>query len=114
MLRRIVQVVTFFVLTLAAFVAGVAWIPALVASGYIFLVGWVASGIWIMVISRRYIKRSDATRSAHIHAVRATTLLIAGGCAHPWCDNTGAHLCVRPYEHRGPHACGYCVEAVDR
>ena len=114
MLRRIVQVVTYFVLTLAAFVAGVAWIPALVSSGYIFLVGYIASGVWIMVISRRYIKRTDAARGAHQHALHALSMMTAGECAFPWLDGDGAHLCVRPYDHRGPHVCGICDEAVTR
>ncbi|MBS1674058.1 MAG: hypothetical protein JSS74_08855 [Actinobacteria bacterium] len=110
MTRRILQYLAFIALSVGAFVVGAVVLPGLFASGWAFLVGWVASGIWLAVLSRRWTTTNHARRVATMHALNAQSMMLAGECAQPWEDNTGAHLCVRPYSHTGPHSCGICEE----
>lgn len=40
-------------------------------------------------------------------------MTLAGECAHIWYqDGEGFHLCVRHYQHTGPHVCGICPDGA--
>ena len=120
-LRRVLHVIAFVLVVVGLVVATIAivgeamssilggsFMVALVA----YLIGWGASGYWLHVIVRRRLTPADAARAANEHAARAQVMLLAGECAVPWRDKGGAHLCVRAYDHTGPHQCGICEDVA--
>lgn len=93
---------------LFAGVLGGSLVPILFAFG----VGFAGSGYYLTNIARRRFTDADVQRVADDHAMMAVSMLYAGECAMPWRDHDGAHLCVRPEAHTGPHVCGICEEVT--
>lgn len=118
-MRRAIHVALFLVVVVALIVATIGVVGQTIGSLFggvlivaliAYLIGWLASGYWLRFISGRRYTDEDMQRVSTLHAIHAQSMMIVGECAVPWRDENGAHLCVRPYEHRGTHTCGLCAE----
>lgn len=73
----------------------------------LILAGWIA----LDLRDRR--RNKIATRELVLQlGPQLVNMVVAGECAHLWHDEE-FHLCVRPYEHTGPHRCGICTEDAE-
>jgi len=63
---------------------------------------------WITLDLRDRRHRRAETRTVILDlGPQLVNMVVAGECAHLWHDEE-FHLCVRPFEHTGPHVCGVC------
>ncbi|WP_251439170.1 hypothetical protein [Microbacterium sp. USTB-Y] len=90
-------------------VLGGSLVPILFACG----VGWAGSGYYLSMIARRKLTPEEAGERAIYVAQHAVAMALAGECVAAIPQRNGhVCLCVRSWEHIGPHQCGICEEVT--